>query len=221
MEDLQLAMIVARLYEADFENSSTCQGLLYEKVLGCNRDGSGYHCSRLHPDPFLRSIAYWIMKDYTLALDTLLERIPKEDDENPGKCFFFFFSSKFLSKVPNKQNKGKLLPLLHTSSVLFQETLTSLFPFLFVSVLDVMVKSCNPVVFSFYNYLRTHPLIIRRHFANPEGTATTVGLTAEKSSADEINLIERKLFFTTANAHFKVSLPFISFSFSRSIRALI
>lgn len=85
MEDLQLAMIVARLYEADFENSSTCQGLLYEKVLGCNRDGSGYHCSRLHPDPFLRSIAYWIMKDYTRALDTLLERIPKEDDENPGE----------------------------------------------------------------------------------------------------------------------------------------
>lgn len=85
MEDLQLAMIVARLYEADFENSSTCQGLLHEKVLGCNRDGSGYHCSRLHPDPFLRSIAYWIMKDYTRALDTLLERIPKEDDENPGQ----------------------------------------------------------------------------------------------------------------------------------------
>uniref|UniRef100_A0A8C4P026 Dmx-like 2 n=1 Tax=Dicentrarchus labrax TaxID=13489 RepID=A0A8C4P026_DICLA len=158
MEDLQLAMIVARLYEADFENSSTCQGLLYEKVLGCNRDGSGYHCSRLHPDPFLRSIAYWIMKDYTRALDTLLERIPKEDDENP----------------------------------------------------DVTVKSCNPVVFSFYNYLRTHPLIIRRHFANPEGTATTVGLPAEKSSADEINLIERKLFFTTANAHFKVGCPVLA-----------
>ncbi|XP_034536057.1 dmX-like protein 2 isoform X4 [Notolabrus celidotus] len=157
MEDIQLAMIVARLYEADFENSSTCQGLLYEKVLGCNRDGSGYHCSRLHPDPFLRSIAYWIMKDYTQALDTLLERIPKEDDENP----------------------------------------------------DMMVKSCNPVVFSFYNYLRTHPLIIRRHFANPEGT-TTVGLTSEKSSADEINLIERKLFFTTANAHFKVGCPVLA-----------
>uniref|UniRef100_A0A3Q2U785 Dmx-like 2 n=1 Tax=Fundulus heteroclitus TaxID=8078 RepID=A0A3Q2U785_FUNHE len=157
MEDLQLAMIVARLYEADFENSSTCQGLLYEKVLGCNRDGSGYHCSRLHPDPFLRSIAYWIMKDYTQALDTLLERNPKEE-ENP----------------------------------------------------DVMVKSCNPVVFSFYNYLRTHPLIIRRHYANTEGTAASVGLTADKSSADEINLIERKLFFTTANAHFKVGCPVLA-----------
>lgn len=77
--------------------------------------------------------------------------------------------------------------------------------FVVIPLLDVMVKSCNPVVFSFYNYLRTHPLIIRRHFAKPEGTATNVGLTAEKSNADEINLIERKLFFTTANAHFKVS----------------
>uniref|UniRef100_A0AAY4EI42 RAVE complex protein Rav1 C-terminal domain-containing protein n=1 Tax=Denticeps clupeoides TaxID=299321 RepID=A0AAY4EI42_9TELE len=158
MEDIQLAMIVARLYEADYESSSTCQGVLYEKVLGCKRDGSGFNCTKLHPDPFLRSISYWIMKDYTRALDTLLEQIPKDEDENP----------------------------------------------------TVMVKSCNPVVFSFYNYLRTHPLIIRRHFAKPEGTLAAVGLTAEKSSADEINLIERKLFFTTANAHFKVGCPVLA-----------
>ncbi|XP_062404606.1 dmX-like protein 2 isoform X1 [Sardina pilchardus] len=158
MEDIQLAMIVARLYEADYESSSTCQGILYEKVLGCKRDGSAFSCRKLSPDPFLRSIAFWIMKDYTRALDTLLEQIPKEDDENP----------------------------------------------------EVMVKSCNPVVFSFYNYLRTHPLIIRRHFASPEGVPATVGLTAEKSSADEINLIERKLFFTTANAHFKVGCPVLA-----------
>lgn len=117
MEDLQLAMIVARLYEADFENSSTCQGLLYEKVLGCNRDGSGYHCSRLHPDPFLRSIAYWIMKDYTLALDTLLERIPKEDDENPGQCVYGFFQ--------DITDKG-----YQAISVLFPGTLTFSFSFL-------------------------------------------------------------------------------------------
>ncbi|XP_036399106.1 dmX-like protein 2 isoform X4 [Megalops cyprinoides] len=158
MEDIQLAMIVARLYESDYESSSTCKGILNERVLGCNRDGSGFTCTKLHPDPFLRSIAFWILKDYTRALDTLLEQIPKEDDENP----------------------------------------------------DVMVKSCNPVVFSFYNYLRTHPLIIRRHFASPEGTLATLGLTTEKSSADEINLIERKLFFTTANAHFKVGCPVLA-----------
>lgn len=73
----------------------------------------------------------------------------------------------------------------------------------------MLVKSCNPVVFSFYNYLRTHPLIIRRHFANPEGFVAAVGLT-ERNSADEINLIERKLFFTTANAHFKVGCPLLA-----------
>uniref|UniRef100_A0A672MJN7 RAVE complex protein Rav1 C-terminal domain-containing protein n=1 Tax=Sinocyclocheilus grahami TaxID=75366 RepID=A0A672MJN7_SINGR len=158
MEDIQLAMIVARLYEADYESSSTCQAILYEKVLGCNRDGSGFSCTKLHPDPFLRSIAYWIMKDYTRALDTLLEQIYKEDDKNP----------------------------------------------------DVLVKSCNPVVFSFYNYLRAHPLIIRRHFAKPEASGFAVGLTSECNSADEINLIERKLFFTTANAHFKVGCPLLA-----------
>lgn len=93
----------------------------------------------------------------------------------------------------------------------FEPYLPPHFSHFFLLFVDVMVKSCNPVVFSFYNYLRTHPLIIRRHFANPDGTATTVGLTAEKSSADEINLIERKLFFTTANAHFKVSVSAIWF----------
>ncbi|XP_065107376.2 dmX-like protein 2 isoform X2 [Paramisgurnus dabryanus] len=158
MEDIQLAMIVARLHEADYESSSTCKGILYEKVLGCNRDGSGFSCTRLHPDPFLRSIAYWIMKDYTRALDTLLEQIYKEDDEKP----------------------------------------------------DVLIKSCNPVVFSFYNYLRTHPLIIRRHFAKPEGSLEAVSLTSERNNAYEINLIERKLFFTTANAHFKVGCPLLA-----------
>uniref|UniRef100_A0A8C1PGH7 Dmx-like 2 n=1 Tax=Cyprinus carpio TaxID=7962 RepID=A0A8C1PGH7_CYPCA len=158
MEDIQLAMIVARLHEADYESSSTCQGILYEKVLGCNRDGSGFSCTKLHPDPFLRSIAYWIMKDYTRALDTLLEQIYKEDDQNP----------------------------------------------------DVLVKSCNPVVFSFYNYLRAHPLIIRRHFAKPEASGVAVGITSERNCADEINLIERKLFFTTANAHFKVGCPLLA-----------
>lgn len=66
-----------------------------------------------------------------------------------------------------------------------------------------MVKSCNPVVFSFYNYLRTHPLIIRRHFAAPNGSE-------RNSTTDQINLIERKLFFTTANAHFKVGCPVLA-----------
>ncbi|ELK05416.1 DmX-like protein 2 [Pteropus alecto] len=157
MEDIQLAMIIARLYESEFETSSTYISILNQKVLGCQKDGSGFDCKRLHPDPFLRSLAYWVMKDYTRALDTLLEQTPKEEDD-------------------------------------FQ----------------VIIKSCNPVVFSFYNYLRTHPLLIRRNLASPEGTLATVGLKTEKNLVDKINLIERKLFFTTANAHFKVGCPVLA-----------
>ncbi|KAH0619962.1 hypothetical protein JD844_014434 [Phrynosoma platyrhinos] len=157
MEDIQLAMIIARLYESEFEISSTYTAILHEKILGCEKDGTGFSCTKLHPDPFLRSLAYWVMKEYTRALDTLLEQTPKEDDENP-----------------------------------------------------VIVKSCNPVVFSFYNYLRTHPLLIRRNFCSPDGTLATLGLQAEKSFVDQINLIERKLFFTTANAHFKVGCPVLA-----------
>uniref|UniRef100_A0A8C3F913 Dmx like 2 n=1 Tax=Chrysemys picta bellii TaxID=8478 RepID=A0A8C3F913_CHRPI len=157
MEDIQLAMVIARLYESEFETSLTCTSILYEKILGCQKDGTGFKCTKLHPDPFLRNLAYWITKDYTRALDTLLEQTPKEDDENP-----------------------------------------------------VIIKSCNPVVFSFYNYLRTHPLLLRRHFSSPEGTLATLGIKTEKSFVDKINLIERKLFFTTANAHFKVGCPVLA-----------
>uniref|UniRef100_A0A8C6RSF2 Dmx-like 2 n=1 Tax=Nannospalax galili TaxID=1026970 RepID=A0A8C6RSF2_NANGA len=157
MEDIQLAMVIARLFESEFETSSTYISILNQKILGCQKDGSGFNCKKLHPDPFLRSLAYWVMKDYTQALDTLLEQTPKEDDEH-----------------------------------------------------QVIIKSCNPVVFSFYNYLRTHPLLIRRNLASPEGTLATLGLKTEKNIADKINLIERKLFFTTANAHFKVGCPVLA-----------
>ncbi|XP_040824651.1 dmX-like protein 2 isoform X12 [Ochotona curzoniae] len=157
MEDIQLAMVIARLYESEFETSSTYISILNQKILGCQKDGSRFSCKRLHPDPFLRSLAYWVMKDYSRALDTLLEQIPKEDEEQ-----------------------------------------------------QVIIKSCNPVVFSFYNYLRTHPLLIRRNFATPEGSLATLSLKTEKNFVDKINLIERKLFFTTANAHFKVGCPVLA-----------
>ncbi|XP_041031326.1 dmX-like protein 2 isoform X4 [Carcharodon carcharias] len=158
MDDIQLAMVIARLYESDYETSSTCKSILHEKVLGCKADGSEFIPSQLHPDPFLRSIAHWTLKDYSKALDTLLEQPTKGSEEHPG----------------------------------------------------ILIKSCNPVVFSFYNYLRAHPLLMRRHFVSPDGSLATLGLATEKSSEDEINLIERKLFFSTANAHFKVGCPVLA-----------
>lgn len=51
---------------------------------------------------------------------------------------------------------------------------------------------------------------MRRNFCSPEGTLATLGIPTEKSFVDKINLIERKLFFTTANAHFKVGCPVLA-----------
>lgn len=98
MEDIQLAMVIARLFESEFETSSTYISILNQKILGCQKDGSGFDCKRLHADPFLRSLAYWVMKDYTRALDTLLEQTPKEDDEQQGR-FLYFFQYLFKSKT--------------------------------------------------------------------------------------------------------------------------
>jgi hypothetical protein len=99
MEDIQLAMVIARLFESEFETSSTYISILNQKILGCQKDGTGFDCKRLHPDPFLRSLAYWVVKDYTRALDTLLEQTPKEDDEQQGR---FLWVSKYLLKNKTK-----------------------------------------------------------------------------------------------------------------------
>ncbi|KAL7980052.1 hypothetical protein Chor_001320 [Crotalus horridus] len=100
-----------------------------------------------------------------------------------------------------------IIARLYESEFEISSTYTAI---LYEKILGFIVKSCNPVVFSFYNYLRTHPLLIRRNFCSPDGTLATLGLQAEKSFVDKINLIERKLFFTTANAHFKVGCPVLA-----------
>lgn len=50
-----------------------------------------------HKDPFLRSIAYWVLEDYSRALDTLLEQPSNNPcagatcgECNAGKSVYFF-----------------------------------------------------------------------------------------------------------------------------------
>uniref|UniRef100_A0A665TIK5 Dmx like 1 n=1 Tax=Echeneis naucrates TaxID=173247 RepID=A0A665TIK5_ECHNA len=104
-----------------------------------------------HKDPFLRSMAHWVLEDYSKALDTLLEQ--------------------------------------PTNSPSF-------------------VSTCNPEVFNFYTYLRTHPLLLRRHFGSSD--KAKVGLTAEGRRADSISLEERRLFFTAAYAHLQAGCPMLA-----------
>uniref|UniRef100_A0A8C0IWS4 Dmx like 1 n=1 Tax=Chelonoidis abingdonii TaxID=106734 RepID=A0A8C0IWS4_CHEAB len=151
--DIQLALVISRLYESEFEASSMYKSILQKKILGSAFPGKE-SSSNMHCDPFLRSMAFWILEDYSRALDTLI-----------------------------KQSAGNE---------------------------EVVIKLCDPAVFNFYNYLRTHPLLLRRHFGSSETSSTRICLTVENGLADKINLSERRLFFTTAHAHLKAGCPMLA-----------
>uniref|UniRef100_A0A671L0G7 DmX-like protein 1 n=1 Tax=Sinocyclocheilus anshuiensis TaxID=1608454 RepID=A0A671L0G7_9TELE len=144
MQDLQLALVVCRLYESEFEMSCSYKRILQRHVLGQDQQIAA------HQDPFLRSMAYWVLDDYSRALDTLLE--------------------------PNINSD--------------------------------QISSISPDVFNFYTYLRTHPLLLRRHFGSCD--KAKVGLTAEGRTVDSISLTERRLFFTAAYAHLQAGCPMLA-----------
>uniref|UniRef100_A0A3B5LTZ7 Dmx like 1 n=1 Tax=Xiphophorus couchianus TaxID=32473 RepID=A0A3B5LTZ7_9TELE len=75
-------------------------------------------------------------------------------------------------------------------------------------ILQRHVLASNPEVFNFYIYLRTHPLLLRRHFSSSD--KAKVALTTEVRRADTISLDERRLFFTTAYAHLHTGCPMLA-----------
>nr|XP_033784929.1 dmX-like protein 1 isoform X1 [Geotrypetes seraphini] len=157
LHDVQLALVVSRLYESEFEISATYKAILENKILG-RKSTKDLNLSDAHEDPFVRSMVYWILEDYSRALDTLLEESVKEaGGEGIG-----------------------------------------------------ISSACNPSVFNFYNFLRTHPLLLRRHFGSSNASSSKVCLTVENGLADKINLRERRLFFTTAYAHLKAGCPMLA-----------
>ncbi|KAL1117874.1 hypothetical protein AAG570_004187 [Ranatra chinensis] len=72
--DLQLAMVIARLYEGEMDSTPpSLKRLLYEEILGSDSKAENQNLLQVHPDPFLRSMALWILKDPTGSLNTLLQ----------------------------------------------------------------------------------------------------------------------------------------------------
>ncbi|KFQ41056.1 DmX-like 1, partial [Mesitornis unicolor] len=156
LNDIQLALVISRLYESEFEVSSTYKSVLQKRILGNVFPGKESSVN-VQCDPFLRSMACWILEDYSRALDALIKHsVEDEGDEEGGS------------------------------------------------------SSCNPAVFNFYNYLRTHPLLLRRHFGSFDTSSMHIYLTVENGLADKINLGERRLFFTTAYAHLKAGCPMLA-----------
>lgn len=64
-------MTIARMYEGDSSPLFRC--LLYEEILGCDKNGANHDLNNVHPDPFLRSIAYWTLGDLSNSLNALLQ----------------------------------------------------------------------------------------------------------------------------------------------------
>lgn len=87
LNDIQLALVIARLYESEFDTSATYKSVLRKKVLGIDSSVSepSSLSVNMHCDPFLRSMAYWILEDYSGALETLIKQPIREDD---GKLYF-------------------------------------------------------------------------------------------------------------------------------------
>jgi hypothetical protein len=74
MDDMQLAMVLVRLYDGDVEQvPSTMKRILNQHVLGYRAEMETFDSHFAHPDPFLRSMARWILQDYSGSLNTLLE----------------------------------------------------------------------------------------------------------------------------------------------------
>jgi hypothetical protein len=74
LNDIQLALLIARLYETDEQN--LVNNILNREIL-----------TKPHTDPFYRSMAYWLLKDYDRSLNTLLEN----DKFDQQQSVFIFY----------------------------------------------------------------------------------------------------------------------------------
>ena len=74
MHDIQLAIVITRLYEGDMETVPPgLKKLLQERVLDFN-DNNDPSSLQAGADPFLRSMSFWLLAQYTDSLNTLLEK---------------------------------------------------------------------------------------------------------------------------------------------------
>ncbi|XP_050731976.1 dmX-like protein 2 isoform X2 [Eriocheir sinensis] len=198
LQDEQLAIVIIRLYEGEFEAvPPTLRKMLYTRVLGYDETGATELVSltaddnlatittsasdpqpcvmRMHPDPFLRSVAFWMLKDYSGSLNTLLRTQVTLGIHHPDYVGGGFRRKMFGSSV----------------------------------------SAADPSVFNFYIYLRTHPLLIRQCIANTAKGGGAATLMASRLSAGQQTSVygstmtpaERRLYFTTAHAHLTAGCP--------------
>lgn len=185
LEDLQLALVITRLYEGEHDATPpSYKKLLYEEVLGCDSDGNNQDNSRAHPDPFLRSMSLWLLKDYSGSLNTLLlnnvglNHPAHLDDDR------LFRSESSQSTNPNVFN---FYIYLRTHPLLIRQYIAS----------TAQEKKKAQVVLSGFSY------------SGGENTQAPTKIWGDRQIQieDSITPLERQLYFTTAHGHFKAGCP--------------
>uniref|UniRef100_A0A182RIV1 RAVE complex protein Rav1 C-terminal domain-containing protein n=1 Tax=Anopheles funestus TaxID=62324 RepID=A0A182RIV1_ANOFN len=189
LEDLQLALVITRLYEGEHDPTPpSFKKLLYEEVLGCDKNGENQDLSRAHPDPFLRSMALWILKDYTGSLSTLLDSQigsmhPLFDNESAA----LGNASHHDAGHSTNPNVFNFYVYLRTHPLLIRQHIAS----------SAQDKKRAQVVIAGFSY------------GAADTSTTSGGLATDKQIQleDSITPLERQLYFTTAHAHFKAGCP--------------
>ena len=88
LHDPQLALVIVRLFEGD--GGPTYNRFLKEHILGIQCESKAELVP--HSDPFLRSIAYWLIQDYSQSLETLLVTPTNcVEDRDLDAIFNFYF----------------------------------------------------------------------------------------------------------------------------------
>ncbi|EAT41943.1 AAEL006472-PA, partial [Aedes aegypti] len=185
LQDLQLALVITRLYEGEHDPTPpSFKRLLYEEVLGCDKNGENQDLSRAHPDPFLRSMALWILKDYSGSLSTLL-------DSNIGSMHPLFDDDNATTNADGSHatnpNVFNFYVYLRTHPLLIRQHIAS----------SAQDKKRAQVVLAGFSY------------GSETASSTKPGLSTDKQIQleDSITPLERQLYFTTAHAHFKAGCP--------------
>lgn len=183
LEDLQLALVITRLYEGEHDATPpSYKQLLYEQVLGCDSKGENQDINRAHPDPFLRSMSLWLLKDYSGSLNTLLLNNvglnhPAHLDDDP-----LFRSDSNQSTNPNVFN---FYIYLRTHPLLIRQYIAS----------TAQEKKKAQIVLSGFSY------------SGGENQQAQTKFDRQIQIEDSISPLERQLYFTTAHGHFKAGCP--------------
>ena len=193
LDDLQLAMVIIRLYEGSDMDSvpETFKKLLNEEILGYNKSGV-QDMQYAHPDPFLRSMANWMIHEYNLALSTLLE-------VNVG-------SKHIISVGINGDLTNSVTPSPPSTGSNFDGPHPSVFNFyLYLRTQPLIVRRAQVAQ---QNVGSTSASVLKNQ-TGPKSKKSHMFSSGSVNRFDAvaITLFERRLFFLTAYRHLQAGCP--------------